>query len=174
MVNQRYMSVWTEKKILDACCGARMFWFDKNHPDALYVDNRTHTENLTNGQFLEVLPDVRMDFRALEFPDRWFSLVVFDPPHTFAGPQSWLTKKYGRLDRKTWKHDLRQGFSECFRVLKSDGVMIFKWNDDKIDLKQVLSLAPYRPLFGNRSGKAAKTIWLTFMKTGASKSSVLL
>lgn len=30
-----------EPKILDACCGGKMFWFDKNHKDAVYVDNRT-------------------------------------------------------------------------------------------------------------------------------------
>ncbi|GBR74607.1 hypothetical protein NO1_1754 [Candidatus Termititenax aidoneus] len=28
------------KKILDACCGGRMMWFDKHHPDVLYVDSR--------------------------------------------------------------------------------------------------------------------------------------
>ena len=25
-----------------------------------------------------------------------FPLVVFDPPHTFAGPRGWTAKKYGR------------------------------------------------------------------------------
>lgn len=29
-----------EKLILDACCGGRMFWFNKKHPNALYVDQR--------------------------------------------------------------------------------------------------------------------------------------
>ena len=26
------------KRVLDACCGSRMFWFDPNNPDADYVD----------------------------------------------------------------------------------------------------------------------------------------
>lgn len=26
------------KIILDACCGSRMFWFDKHNPFALFVD----------------------------------------------------------------------------------------------------------------------------------------
>lgn len=30
----------SEKLILDACCGSKMFWFNKEHPDALYMDNR--------------------------------------------------------------------------------------------------------------------------------------
>lgn len=28
------------KKILDACCGSGMFWFDKNNPDVIFADNR--------------------------------------------------------------------------------------------------------------------------------------
>jgi len=28
------------KKILDACCGGRMCWINKMHPNALYVDIR--------------------------------------------------------------------------------------------------------------------------------------
>lgn len=27
-------------KILDACCGSKMFYFSKNDPNVLYVDNR--------------------------------------------------------------------------------------------------------------------------------------
>ena len=26
--------------ILDACCGGRMFYFEKNHPNVLYIDRR--------------------------------------------------------------------------------------------------------------------------------------
>lgn len=28
------------KKILDACCGSRMFWFDRENPDVIFADNR--------------------------------------------------------------------------------------------------------------------------------------
>ena len=28
------------KFILDACCGGRMMWTNKNHPNAIYIDNR--------------------------------------------------------------------------------------------------------------------------------------
>lgn len=31
------------KKILDACCGSRMFWFDKKNPNVLFMDKRTET-----------------------------------------------------------------------------------------------------------------------------------
>lgn len=77
-----------------------------------------------------------------------------------------MAKKYGKLNRKTWRDDLRKGFAECFRVLKPDGVLIFKWNEYEIPVAEVLKLTPYTPLFGHKSGKAAKTHWLTFMKLG--------
>ncbi|HGZ2460509.1 TPA: SAM-dependent methyltransferase, partial [Enterococcus faecalis] len=28
------------KRILDACCGSRMFWFDKQNEQVLFMDNR--------------------------------------------------------------------------------------------------------------------------------------
>ena len=90
------------KNILDACCGGRMFWFDKNHPQVVYMDNREYgPEKLSNRATLEVKPDVIADFRAMPFDDNSFSLVVFDPPHLFrVGKNSYMAKKYGALDQK--------------------------------------------------------------------------
>jgi SAM-dependent methyltransferase len=143
-----------------------MFWFDKQNPDTLYLDNRTLPPTLmSNGATLTVAPDLVMDFRKLELPDESFSLVVFDPPHVLnAGDKSFLAKKYGYLQRDTWAVDLRRGFAECFRVLKPDGVLVFKWNEMHIPLKEILALTPMQPLFGNRGGKAAKTHWIVFIK----------
>lgn len=31
------------KKILDATCGSRMMWFDKEHPETIYTDKRKGT-----------------------------------------------------------------------------------------------------------------------------------
>jgi SAM-dependent methyltransferase len=155
------------KKILDVCCGSRMFWFDKKHPEALYLDNRTLAPTLqSNGAIIKVAPDELMDFRKLELPDEHFTLVVFDPPHIIkrGGKRSWMAEKYGELDRKNWPEDIRAGLSECFRVLKPGGILIFKWNETDILLRQVLTLTSYRPLFGHPSGKASKTHWVTFMK----------
>lgn len=155
-----------DKLILDACCGGRMFWFNKNHPNAVYIDERTMPPTkMSNGATLEVKPDWVMDFRDMTFDDNSFSLVVFDPPHVLnAGDKSFLAKKYGYLKRDTWQDDLRQGFAECFRVLKPNGVLIFKWNEMHIPVKDIIALSPVEPLFGNRSGKASKTHWLCFMK----------
>jgi hypothetical protein len=155
-----------KKNVLDACCGGRMFWFDKKDPRAMFIDNRTMEPTLfSNGATLAVTPDILMDFRKMEFPDESFGLVVFDPPHVRnAGEKSFLAKKYGFLNKDTWQEDLRLVFSECFRVLKSGGTLIFKWNECHIPLKEILALTPERPLFGNRGGKAAKTHWVVFNK----------
>lgn len=156
------------KKILDVCCGGRMFWFDKEHPNTLYVDNRVmEPEVVGNGihqRTRKCLPDEVMDFRNLDLPDNSFSLVVFDPPHLFLGKNSHTAKVYGSLDKETWQDDLTKGFAECFRVLKPDGVLIFKWHEFNIPLKEILALTPVQPLFGHKSGKAQLTHWVTFMK----------
>lgn len=143
-----------------------MFWFDKKNPNAIYIDKRrTRRIILTNGQKFKVDPDLKMDFRNMKFPNNKFHLVVFDPPHsTRAGKTGWLATKYGSLDKESWQEDLSAGFSECFRVLKKNGVLIFKWNEMDVPLKKVLELTPIKPLFGNRSGKSSQTHWVVFMK----------
>lgn len=152
------------KKILDVCCGSRMFWFDKNHPDVLYQDIRSEEHTLCDGRKLEVRPDVVADFRDMPYEDESFKLVVFDPPHLLkAGEQSWLAKKYGLLS-ENWKEDIRKGFKECFRVLELNGILIFKWNEDQIKVKEILKLTDVKPLFGHTTGRHGKTHWITFMK----------
>lgn len=153
------------KNILDVCCGSRMFWFDKEHPDVLFSDIRNEEDILCDGRKLEVKPDVIADFRNLPFEDNKFKLVVFDPPHlNKLGNSSWMAKKYGVLGFD-WRSDIKQGFSECFRVLEPKGVLIFKWNEAQIKVSEVLNLTEEKPLFGHRTAKSGKTIWLAFMKS---------
>lgn len=155
------------KKILDVCCGSKMFWFDKNHPDVLYTDIREENHKLCDGRSLEVKPDMIADFRSLPFDDATFNLVVFDPPHIDnLGKNSWMAKKYGRL-LPSWRDDIRAGFDECMRVLKIDGVLIFKWNESRIKTKDILAIISEKPLFGHTSGNNGFTIWMCFMKRAA-------
>jgi len=154
-------------KILDPCCGSRMFWFNKKNKEVIFGDNRELDTTLCDGRKLEIKPDVLMDFRNIPYFDNFFDLVVFDPPHMNSlGKNSWMAKKYGVLG-ETWRDDLRKGFSECFRVLKENGVLIFKWNESDIKVKEVMELIDYKPLFGHKSGKMMKTHWITFMKSSA-------
>lgn len=153
------------QRILDACCGSRMFWTRRDHPDVLYMDNRHETHTLCDGRRLEICPDIVADFRSMPFPDGSFRLVVFDPPHLFkVGERSWLAKKYGRLDKTTWRDDLRRGFDECLRVLQQEGVLIVKWNTTDIPASDLWDALGQHPLFGSLGGKSGKTLWGVFMK----------
>lgn len=154
------------KKILDACCGGRMFWFDKQNPDVLFTDKRMETHTLCDGRVLEIKPDIQMDFTDMPFEDNTFRLVVFDPPHmNKLGKNTWMAQKYGVL-LPSWETDIRAGFEECMRVLEPEGILIFKWNEAQIQLNQVLNVIKEKPLFGHVTGKHGRTIWMTFMKRG--------
>lgn len=144
-----------------------MFWFDKSHKDVLFVDVREEQDFQTgkgkDNRHRAIKPDRVMDFRKLDLPNESFSLVVFDPPHLTLGRKSYYAQIYGTLD-ENWREDLTKGFAECFRVLKPNGVLVFKWNESEILLREILALTPVKPLFGHRSGKAQKTHWVCFMK----------
>lgn len=159
------------QQILDPCCGTKMMWFDKQNPHVLFGDQRRETLTVTDHsrgnasgtRTLHIEPDAIMDFRALPFESSTFSLVSFDPPHlVHAGPRSWLAAKYGKLG-PDWQADIRAGFSECLRVLKPNGTLVFKWNETQVPVRDVLALAPIDPLFGHISGRKGLTHWLVFM-----------
>jgi ubiquinone/menaquinone biosynthesis C-methylase UbiE len=59
---------------------------------------------------------------------------------------------------------LRKGFSECFRVLEPNGVLVFKWNETQIKVSEILKLTTEKPVFGHISGKRANTHWFVFLK----------
>lgn len=153
------------KPVIDVCCGSRMFYFDKQDDRVLFCDKRKESHILCDGRTLEIKPDIQVDFTNLPFSDETFYQVCFDPPHLVkVGHNSWLAKKYGQLDKSTWQEDLRKGFSECFRVLKTNGTLIFKWNETDIPVKDILSLTEHKPLFGHISGKRSNTHWISFIK----------
>ena len=155
-----------------------MFWFDKAHPNALFVDIREAVKgHIATHLTHEVIPDVVMDFRDLKFKDKTFKLVVFDPPHIKSlGSKSWMAKKYGVLDPKTWKDDLKKGFDECWRVLENNGILIFKWSlaesrkKDSTTMGDLLKILGKQPLFGHPTGKSRNTIWMCFMKIPKSRN----
>lgn len=159
------------KVILDATCGSRTIWFQKDCPEAVFMDNRVeHDSQIWKStkndsvRHLTVEPDVIADFTEMPFEDNSFHLVVFDPPHLLKiGDNAWLKKKYGRLP-ENWRPLIADGFRECMRVLKPYGTLIFKWNETDILTSEIIKAIGMTPLFGHRSGKAMKTHWLVFMK----------
>ena len=148
---------------LDVACGARSFYFDKEDARVLKCDAHPRHLTLCDGRTLDVSPDRVADFRNLPFPDESFNLVIFDPPHLDVGA-GWQVDKYGKLDARGWRDDLAKGFRECLRVLKPYGVLVFKWYEYHIPLKDVLKLCPAKPIIGNRRPKTSKTHWILFMR----------
>ena len=149
--------------VLDPTCGARSMWFDKTDSRAVFTDRRREVITLCDGRVVHVAPEITADFTDLPFPDESFRLVVFDPPHLInCGRRGWLAQKYGRLVA-SWEDEIQAGFEECFRVLRPEGVLIFKWSEVQIPLFRILALTDQRPLFGY-TGTAPTTYWMTFMK----------
>lgn len=154
--------------VLDACCGGRMFWYDKQNPLARFMDCR----EVEKGAFPNnwnpnwcVKPDDVADFRNMPYEDETFQIVIFDPPHLTSGSmKSVINKKYGLLNKETWKDDIVDGFNECWRVLVPMGTLIFKWNEANIKASELIKAFPVQPLFGDFTGKTGKTIWMTFLK----------
>ena len=79
----------SEARILDACCGSRMFWFDKAEPHTTYMDIRQETFEI-HGKKVNVKKAIKNsieDFRLL-FPNE---------PVTSAHMTDWCG--IGRRDR---------------------------------------------------------------------------
>ena len=165
------------KFILDATAGFRMMWFNKRHPNCIYLDQRPECE-----------PDIVGDFRDLkQFPDETFKMIVFDPPFWKGNSHANLwVRQYGLLNAETWQSDLKQGVKELWRILKPYGVLFGKWSNYQIPSTEFLKLFPVDPLvyqvtaaYGLKAKKRAsdeeklstrhieekvKTLWFCFMK----------
>lgn len=147
-----------------------MMWFNRDDERAIFMDIRDETYETSKGPVV-VNPDVVADFTKIPFPNSTFALVVFDPPHHTAHrlgstDKGDLARKYGRLIAG-WEEMLQEGFKECFRVLKQNGILVFKWCSAEIPLSRVLELTDQTPLFGHRTGKQMGTHWVTFIKPNA-------
>lgn len=160
----------SDAKILDACCGSKMFWFDRNDKRAVFMDSRKEKFMLKDksskggARSLVICPDVVADFTSMPFDDSSFYTVIFDPPHFKRnGETGWMAKKYGTL-ADNWPDVLRAGFKECFRVLQPHGTLVFKWNENEIPIGTILKLTSEKPIIGQRGGKNFQTHWVVFTK----------
>lgn len=149
---------------LDACCGPRGMWCEKDDERIWGIDKRCEVVGWNEKQGrreLEIAPDMVADFRSMPFPDGVFCFVMFDPPHLkWAGKSGRFFLRYGELDRTSWEEDMRKGFRECMRVLRPGGVLMFKWSTFQIPLAKVRPLYPCRPLFSSRQGKTYHVIFM--------------
>ena len=165
-------------KILDATCGFRGIWYQKHHPFVTFMDKRKGTFHFTdnapktklkNRRSYNVLPDVVSEWKDAPFPDDYFDMVIFDPPHMIRdkdGSKSAMMIPYGSLDKQTYKEDIKLGVEKLFRILKPEGVFILKWCENAIPVEDIFALMPYKPLFGSNTKKksAHQNYWVLFLK----------
>jgi hypothetical protein len=154
-----------DKVILDACCGGRMMWIDKENPNVLFMDIRKEAKGFIKEQpNFEICPDVIGDYRKTEFKDSQFIHIVWDIPHMIKGSSGIITKKYFFLG-DNWKEDLTQGFNELWRILADGGTLCLKFSDLDIAIKDLLVLFPEKPLYGTPTKKGVNnTYWFVFVK----------
>ena len=165
-------NIGVEKVIVDTTCGSRSIWFDKTNRHTVYVDRRDEHHEGVFGKTqpahrtLDIHPDVMADFTNLPFKNETFWHVVWDPPHFVnASDSQWYCKAYGTLRKDNWKEVIYKGFCECWRILKTNGTLVFKWNEVSISTPEIVKVLPIKPLYGHRSGKKAGTHWMVFVKT---------
>ncbi len=161
-------------KILDATAGQRGIWYQKEHPFVVFLDQRcgkysSKTDNcrLKNERIYDIYPTVVSEWQHLPFPDNCFDMIVFDPPHIFKDKGQKLpgmSAEYGVFYRDNWRKIVSDGTTELFRCLKTDGFFILKWCEIEKNVDEVLTLIPYKPLFGTRTGQSNKTHWICFLK----------
>lgn len=157
-------------RILDVCCGFRGSWFDKHNKNAVYCDIRNESHQYHSDKYgdrvWDIKPDVVSDFKRLPFRNNMFNLILFDPPHLKnVGETSFLCRKYGKLSNN-WRYDISAGFNECWRTLKDNGSLIFKWCELDIKLAELLSIFKIKPIFGHTTNINMNTHWITFFKNG--------
>lgn len=112
-----------EDQVLDPTYG-RGGWWKKWHPVGL-VAHDINPALTFGGQSI--------DFRDMPYPAGHFDVVAFDPPYKLNGtPTAEIDERYGvhvvasRADR----HQLiRDGITECLRVLKPGGILLAKCQD---------------------------------------------
>ena len=142
-----------------------MWWWDKAHPLAVYIDKRTRPAGTIRQKPLwKIEPDVLADFRALPFEDETFPLVVFDPPHQVSSRAGTgiNAEQYGSWEPGERDEALRLGLAECWRVLAPGGTLVFKWGGKVADVEATF---PVVPVVGTRPrGRKTGPSWVIFYK----------
>ena len=108
--------------VLDPTYGLGVFW-SKWRPDNLIASDLNPSKSPAGHS---------VDFCNLPHPPDWFDAVVFDPPYKLNGTPSDTDARYGVDVVRTWqdRHRLiRDGITECVRVLRPGGFLLLKCQD---------------------------------------------
>ena len=163
-------------KILDATCGFKGIWYQKNHPFVTFMDKKKgniirRSENckLKHQRFWKCNPNVVSEWKDAPFPDNHFDMIVFDPPHLIVDRNKKLpamAQAYGYLYKDNWRQELKQGIKKLFEILKPEGIFILKWCENSVKVDEIIRLCPYPPMFGSNTKSKGHTenFWILFLK----------
>jgi len=163
-------------KILDATAGYRGIWYQKNHPFVTFmdvrngvIDNKTEGCKFKNRRRFKVFPDVISEWKNTPFPNDYFDMVIFDPPHLIVERGKklpGLAIEYGCLFKDNYRQVLSEGIKKLFDVLKPEGIFILKWCENKEKIDEIIKLFPHPPLFGSNTKSKGNTAnyWIVFLK----------
>ena len=160
-------------KILDATTGFKGIWYQKNHPFVTFMDKRKEkllSNHTTGKRTININPDIVSEWKDSPFPDNYFDMIIFDPPHLVIKNRdtkpSTLQKSYGVLYEDTWMEELRVGINKLFNILKPNGIFILKWCENSKRIEEIFKLCPYKPLFGSNTKSKGHTqnFWVLFIK----------
>jgi SAM-dependent methyltransferase len=167
-------------RILDATTGFKGIWYIKNHPFVTFMDKRKEVlrsshKGLKKQRIINICPGVVSEWKDAPFPDNYFDMIIFDPPHLIENRDkknlSSLNKSYGYLYKDNWRQELAQGIKKLFDILKPEGVFILKWCENSAKVEEVIKLCPYPPLFGSNTKSKGHTqnFWIVFIKYNVDK-----
>ncbi len=112
-------------RLADITFGRGVFWRNLNHSDYLFY----RSDKIT-------CPSSPHDFRQLPYKDRFFDVVVFDPPYAHDGytlkhaPRYQLASGAGGLPHREIMDLYRLGMAEAKRILKPGGTLWVKCADE--------------------------------------------
>jgi len=177
-------------RILDATAANRTIWKTKQDDRIIWIDIEPE---------LEIKPDFVMDCTKTDFPDEYFHHIFFDPPYGsghsrekgdyfcirnkaemakferergFTPVGKWT---YYGLDKYKTKMELFKfiyiALEEFYRILRSDGILMLKWNEMEVPLSRVMNMTKdwieiMRITVGSVSQNlgSTQTYWVLLMK----------
>ena len=161
--------------ILDATCGLRGFWKNRDLKNLVCLDRRS-----------SVKPDIVADDRFLPFRESVFDAIYFDPPHNH-GQGGFYKERYGGFGSYENLRELyRKGTKEFARCLRVGGLLVVKLTrliqyhgskhhesliESQMDRRfseyaqaAGLTLRVSRERASRGFSRTARVVWLTFRK----------
>ena len=173
-------------RILDATAANRCMWTTKDSPHILWIDIEPD---------LTYKPDRLLDCTETDYPDEYFKTIFFDPPHEYGREknQAIYTTPSKEVHDKKWPQHIRKypryygldkyatkgallnfihkAAEEFNRILEPDGMLWFKWSENRVKLHPIIPLFKARGFIEmmkipvKYSGKTKnRTWWVLFMK----------